>query len=229
MSCPHMPSVTLGMVGKTDGRWSVRPMPSPCSMRYRRRLHQSGLCSLGVCQAPSCADRVRNGLESDIDCGGVCDACPLLSACVNGQDCQSGTCFNNQCRQPSCEDQIRNGAETDIDCGGPQCAACDEVQSVECQPIASVRGAPTVVVMVPTCFDRIQNGDEINIDCGGSCDACRECIADEECIVGQCLDNQCRLPSCDDNLQNGAETGIDCGGPCRVVWRRQGALSTKTA
>jgi hypothetical protein len=40
---------------------------------------QSGVCVEGVCQATSCADDVKNGSETGIDCGGpTCESCPLL-------------------------------------------------------------------------------------------------------------------------------------------------------
>ena len=39
-----------------------------------------------------------------------------------------------------------------------------------------------------------------------------ECIADEDCASGFCVDNACAIPSCDDGVQNGAESDVDCGG-----------------
>jgi hypothetical protein len=51
---------------------------------------------------PNCGDNVVNGDETDVDCGGGCDACPAPSSCFDG---------------------VRNGLETDIDCG-PGCARC---------------------------------------------------------------------------------------------------------
>src|SRR5262245_9760363 len=36
----------------------------------------SGVCSLKVCQAPTCGDNVKNQDESDVDCGGTkCTKC----------------------------------------------------------------------------------------------------------------------------------------------------------
>ena len=52
---------------------------------------------------PTCYDGVRNGLEEDIDCGGLCKPC---INCFDGiQNCHDGTC------------------EEGTDCGGP-CPAC---------------------------------------------------------------------------------------------------------
>ncbi len=37
----------------------------------------SGVCTGGICQAPSCTDGVKNGGETGIDCGGPCPLCKL--------------------------------------------------------------------------------------------------------------------------------------------------------
>jgi len=35
----------------------------------------SGVCARGLCAAPSCSDCVRNGDETEVDCGGSCGPC----------------------------------------------------------------------------------------------------------------------------------------------------------
>ncbi|HZR81485.1 MAG TPA: hypothetical protein VFD92_10355 [Candidatus Binatia bacterium] len=55
----------------------------------------SGVCSGGTCQPPSCSDGVRNGSETDVDCGGACAGCALGGQCGAGADCASGTCGAN--------------------------------------------------------------------------------------------------------------------------------------
>ena len=47
---------------------------------------QSGVCTGGICQAPTCNDGVRNGSETDVDCGGTL---PRLRA-VHGHDRHAG-------------------------------------------------------------------------------------------------------------------------------------------
>jgi hypothetical protein len=46
----------------------------------------------------ACADLVRNGDESDVDCGGSCTGCTVGYACDSGGDCQSGNCVLGLCR-----------------------------------------------------------------------------------------------------------------------------------
>ncbi len=84
-------------------------------------------CSDAACTharpAPSCFDRVENGDESDVDCGGSCWPCPGAARCSVAADCVTRACDGGRCRAPSCFDGIRDGFETDIDCG-LGCAAC---------------------------------------------------------------------------------------------------------
>jgi hypothetical protein len=55
----------------------------------------SGICNATtrVCVATQCQDGVRNGTETDIDCGGAtCGGCAVNSACALPWDCASGYC-----------------------------------------------------------------------------------------------------------------------------------------
>ncbi|MEZ4394166.1 MAG: hypothetical protein R3A48_24090 [Polyangiales bacterium] len=53
----------------------------------------SGVCAGGACQAPRCDDRVRNGGETDVDCGGGgCPACARCLSCAADRDCADGAC-----------------------------------------------------------------------------------------------------------------------------------------
>src|SRR2546430_476533 len=67
----------------------------------------------------SCRDGVASGSESDVDCGGDCDACDDGKACSQASDCKSLVCSSGQCQAPSCSDGVKNGTEGDADCGGP--------------------------------------------------------------------------------------------------------------
>jgi hypothetical protein len=71
---------------------------------------QSGVCSGGVCKAPSCGDGVKNGLESDKDCGGAaCSPCTSGLACGTSSDCVGGLCAGGHCTEPGCSDGKREG------------------------------------------------------------------------------------------------------------------------
>lgn len=85
----------------------------------------AGNCALAT-PVNACFDRVRDGDETDIDCGGPgCGACAAAARCVAPTDCQTGSCDGGRCRAASCSDGLADGLESDVDCGGP-CAACPE-------------------------------------------------------------------------------------------------------
>lgn len=71
-----------------------------------------------------CDDALKNGEETDVDCGGrMCAPCTAGETCAMGTDCQSAICTNVVCQAPSCTDLALNGKETDLNCGG-DCPAC---------------------------------------------------------------------------------------------------------
>src|SRR5881394_764963 len=56
----------------------------------------SAHCALGRCI--SCGDGVRDGSESDVDCGGdLCAPCAVGNACGMNRDCRSGACEKGTC------------------------------------------------------------------------------------------------------------------------------------
>jgi hypothetical protein len=47
----------------------------------------------------TCFDRVRDGAETDVDCGGYCAPCAQDSACRISRDCASGRCAEGVCEE----------------------------------------------------------------------------------------------------------------------------------
>lgn len=85
----------------------------------------SGNCTAQhTCGAATCMDTIKNGTESDTDCGGMCSKCPNGKHCNGPTDCVSNSCSGTFC-QPSCSDMMLNQDETDVDCGGNSCLGCD--------------------------------------------------------------------------------------------------------
>jgi hypothetical protein len=90
-------------------------------------------CETGSCVEPPddlCFDRILDGDETDLDCGGSCLTCAGGAACSAGEDCQSGACDAGRCAAPSCSDGRLDGFESDIDCSGG-CARCAAGKSCE--------------------------------------------------------------------------------------------------
>jgi hypothetical protein len=94
---------------------------SPDSLSIGFEVHltpcESGRCSTQLPVDP-CHDRIRDGDETDVDCGGSCHACSEAAVCVAASDCQTGGCDAGRCRAATCNDGLHDGFESDIDCGG---------------------------------------------------------------------------------------------------------------
>lgn len=72
-----------------------------------------------------CKDGVKDGFETDVDCGGsACAPCVANKTCQVASDCESKICDSGQCVEANCDDGVQNGSETDVDCGGVCVARC---------------------------------------------------------------------------------------------------------
>jgi alpha-tubulin suppressor-like RCC1 family protein len=166
---------------------------------------------------PSCTDHIKNGTETDVDCGGhTCQPCANGLACMVSTDCMSRACANKTCWPASCNDGINNGGESDVDCGGP-CPGC--AVGLVCSNAGDCASGVCAnsICQAPTCSDGVKNGDETGIDCGDDCPACADgsgCAVPTDCQSGVCTATICQGPTCSDGVKNGGESDVDCGGPC---------------
>jgi hypothetical protein len=104
------------------------------------RVHLSP-CADGNCAIAqpmnACFDRVLDGNETEVDCGGSCRACETNATCFDG---------------------VRNGLETDVDCGsecGPCATGKDCWSSSDC--VSGTCGAPCSGIFCGTyTLDRCQ-------------------------------------------------------------------------
>jgi hypothetical protein len=103
-----------------DGKNQVEAL----SLAFQLHLSpcDSGRCAPAIGDA--CHDRVLDGNETDVDCGGGCERCAPALHCAAPSDCQSGACDAGSCGPPSCTNGLRDGFESDVDCGAPGCARC---------------------------------------------------------------------------------------------------------
>ena len=96
--------------------------------RCKRRAHEHNAQHAGADQpspaqdlptrqaapVPTCSDGVKNGSESDIDCGGTCPRCENTRDCESQDDCRSALCVSGVC----------NACLNDVDCGIDANGAC---------------------------------------------------------------------------------------------------------
>jgi hypothetical protein len=167
---------------------------------------------------PTCADGVRNALETGIDCGGgSCPSCGDGQGCNGDADCTSGVCQAGTCQPAGCGDGIQNGGESDTDCGGP-CPGCADGDSCGSDGDCTSQVCAGDVCQTPSCVDGAENGAETDVDCGGGtcpdCGSGDSCDGGTDCDSGVCASGVCQAAACNDGAQNGGESDVDCGGPC---------------
>jgi hypothetical protein len=72
-----------------------------------------------ACVAASCMNGMKDGSETDIDCGGpTCNKCADLKKCVAGTDCVNGSCIDGVCQDLWINEiHYDNGGANDVDEG----------------------------------------------------------------------------------------------------------------
>jgi formylglycine-generating enzyme required for sulfatase activity len=171
---------------------------------------RSGVCNTKACRASSNTDGVRNGDETDVDCGGNAGPpCGIGKTCATDAGCESGLCKDGKCGEPVVKT-----------CGGagelPRCA--------DGELCADPSDCASATCIAGTCrpfrqHDGIMNDDETDIDCGGShpdkCGTDLGCAVNADCqsVLCNTLTKKCLPPAFDDQIKNGLETDVDCGGP----------------
>ena len=88
-------------------------------------------CSLDLSGCVSCSDSVKNGNETDVDCGGgTCPKCASGKKCVAASDCSSGMCSGGVCQSttPSGWTTIKAGTFKMGSPTGEKCRGSDETQ-----------------------------------------------------------------------------------------------------
>ncbi len=167
------------------------------------------ICTGGWCRVRPCIDGVRDGDETDIDCGGSCAPCGEGGGCVTASDCASASCAapdggTSRCAPARCDDGVRNGVESDADCGGLDCPSCALGRLCrsggDCaERVCGMTDGGEGRCAEPRCDDGVRNGVESDLDCGGPrCDPCvvgRACALDADCQSGICYGTLCR-PVC---------------------------------
>ncbi len=144
----------------------------------------------------ACSDSIKDGDETDVDCGGSCSAkCPSGKACGSSSDCRTSFCVSGVCKAGNCTDGYINQDETDTDCGGSCSRKCDISQkckkNTDCE--TSICSESVCIAEGPCSNKRLDEG-ETDVDCGGLCVAVKskkcslnqKCAEDSDCRTGLC-------------------------------------------
>lgn len=94
-------SALVGLFGGALGLLAV----AETSAKSKSRKHK---------KKPTCRDGVKNGTETDVDCGGTCPRCATGRTCSVANDCQSGTCTGGAC--VTCIDKDLCGSDANGAC-----------------------------------------------------------------------------------------------------------------
>jgi hypothetical protein len=167
---------------------------------------------------------VKNGTETDTDCGGSCapsKKCADGLHCSVPGDCTSGVCTGGICQVPKCSgglDGVKNGTETDIDCGGASCPSCADGKAclVGGDCTSKVCNGTSHTCSAPTCTDSQKNGSETDVDCGGG--TCvgqgKKCADGKGCMVStDCTSANCVSSVCQPATQSGLSVQYSCLDP----------------
>lgn len=150
-------------------RLFAKPIYSPCE------FDSALVCDGDEHCVSTCSNGIKDGFETDVDCGGGCPECAEGAGCGQGADCESGICagLSHVCAPAGCDDGILNLDETDCDGDGCQVA---------------VQGG------VKACV-----GAGCTRECGGVCGRCsalKKCAADTDCATGSCNGGVCCVVPC---------------------------------
>jgi hypothetical protein len=163
--------------------------------------YQSGSdCSLLLtCPVLECSDGVKDGSETDVDCGGpLCPPCVQGKSCLAGSDCKSGLfCADAFCCDSAC------GA-------GESCAACDiPDRQGTCTDLPA--GADGVTCNgADTC-----NGDGACVGAGSAGHLGDLCASNAACFNDTCQAGVCKLADGDPCAEDAAcRTGRCLAGVC---------------
>ena len=197
-------------MGMRPAKTAVVPIVNPAVQG--EQCDEDGDCSSGGCRAGLCMpvgrcdDATQTGTETDVDCGGECEACIVGQRCDENADCASSRCTDGRCvAGVDCSNFFQDETESDVDCGGTTCDPCALgntcTKTSDCAE-GECLGAICAQVAAH-CQDELLSGDETDVDCGGSCGPCRDgasCAVRQDCASGVCqLDvcigpiDQCRL------------------------------------
>jgi hypothetical protein len=119
-----MPAVKTGascaVLGGGSGKCSPSGVCRRCLVNMDCPSEQK--CSpFGKCLASTCSNGMKDGNETDVDCGNACNPCDVAKLCNSPTDCKDrGACKSSPkvCFGADCYDSVRNQDETDVDCGG---------------------------------------------------------------------------------------------------------------
>ena len=96
----------------------------------------------------TCSDGVKDGNETDVDCGGSCVACPNGKDCLVNSDCQNASCVSGICQEPT--GQVSASLTKTTDWGSGYCVT---LEVTDLSPMPTKSWSVTVNTGQSTIYD----------------------------------------------------------------------------
>ena len=180
-----------------------------CGCTKKTCAQQNATCGTvadgcGASGTIACNDSLKDGSETDVDCGGNGSTCGVKcgqgKACGANSDCSSGFCADGVCCNAACT--------------GAACKACSKalngVADGQCLDATIGAADPRSLCAAGDvcaanakcrCADGAKDGAETDVDCGGGvCGKCgaggKGCSVNTDCTSGFCADSFCCDKAC---------------------------------
>jgi beta-glucosidase-like glycosyl hydrolase len=198
--------------------WAVPAGPASYSLTARAADNGGATTTsvaVGITATASCTDTVKNGNETDVDCGGSCTSkCANGRACAVNADCQSGSCVAGICRAPNVPPTVSITAPIN----GASVVAGSTITVA-----ANAADSDGTVTSVTFFAGATQIGQDTTSPYSASWAV--PVAAASYSLTARAADNAgatttstavgiTATTTCSDGVQNGTETGVDCGGSC---------------
>jgi hypothetical protein len=153
-------------------------------------LPDSGKCTLGKCTAADCKDGVKNGKETDVDCGGSCTTkCTTSQHCGTAADCAASACVNGTCVgscSPGTKQCLDNGVQTCDSSGKWGTAVGCSAEKEYCRSGACEACSAGTANCNPADTLGCETNLNANGTCGTTCANATACGANQACSAGAC-------------------------------------------
>jgi beta-glucosidase len=200
--------------------WTVPVAPASYSLTARATDNGGATttsAAVGISATASCTDTVKNGNETDVDCGGSCAAkCANGRTCSINADCQSGSCVTGVCQAPNLPPTVSITSPTN----GASVVAGSTITIA-----ATAADSDGTVSSVAFLVGATQVGQDTTSPYSVSWTV--PVAPASYSLTGRATDNAgatttsaavgvTATATCSDGVLNGTETGVDCGGSCPV-------------
>ena len=151
-------------------------------------------CVNGACTTAqaTCTDGIKNGTETDVDCGGSCPPCAAGKHCNSNGDCQSGVCSGGICSSCATGQTLCGNLCVDTMTSVTNCGACGSTCFTANGTSSCVNGQCRIASCnagFADCNGNPADGCETNVFSDrNNCGACGNvCGIFQTCVNGACV------------------------------------------